>query len=190
VRRRLLNLLMILSLLTCGASVALWVRSRRPVVDYIAWRGQTTTLLFESGASRLWVSRWRGAAPVPIRPSRMDINWLLSGTVNPGSQSGRAIEIGYTTPPPAPSNCFGFAATHWDAMPGTTPPGSMHAVGVPWWAVVACTAAAPFVYTTRRLRRRRLQRVGLCPNCGYDLRATPGRCPECGTVARTASAVE
>jgi hypothetical protein len=32
----------------------------------------------------------------------------------------------------------------------------------------------------RHNRRLRLIDAGLCPACEYDLRATPGRCPECG----------
>ncbi|HTL29297.1 MAG TPA: hypothetical protein VL282_08750, partial [Tepidisphaeraceae bacterium] len=38
------------------------------------------------------------------------------------------------------------------------------------------------------LQRRRSRDANLCRNCGYDLRATPNRCPECGLVATTSSA--
>jgi hypothetical protein len=57
----------------------------------------------------------------------------------------------------------------------------------PAWFYLATTGITPAIFlllATRRLRtriiaRRRRQR-GLCTACGYDLRESPGLCPECG----------
>ena len=53
---------------------------------------------------------------------------------------------------------------------------------LPCWAIVLMTAPVPVLYVRRLrwLRRAFRARQGLCPGCGYDLRASTGRCPECG----------
>jgi hypothetical protein len=47
-------------------------------------------------------------------------------------------------------------------------------------AAALATSAAGFLLRRRARRQRDSLVQGLCPSCGYDLRATPGRCPECG----------
>jgi hypothetical protein len=53
---------------------------------------------------------------------------------------------------------------------------------VPYWFLVAVSSAFPLRFAISRYVRMRRGRRGACPECGYDLRATPERCPECGTV--------
>jgi hypothetical protein len=61
---------------------------------------------------------------------------------------------------------------------------------VPFWWIVVGMSILPLTWTIRRLRFRRRKQRGLCPTCGYDLRATPDRCPECGTPAAAATIPE
>jgi len=65
----------------------------------------------------------------------------------------------------------GFVLERWVVIPG-------------YW-LVAITGVLPAWQGVRLLARIRSRQLGVhnrCGRCGYDLRATPMRCPECGEV--------
>jgi hypothetical protein len=87
--------------------------------------------------------------------------------------------------PNQPATAFAF---RWNGNRA----GTRRELILPYWILVLLFAIAPAlsarrVWLHRRARRRR--RANACPACGYDLRASPERCPECGAMpARGAGA--
>lgn len=59
-------------------------------------------------------------------------------------------------------------------------------VSVPHWAVALVLMIGPaFWYIVPHRRRAKRRAANCCEHCGYDLRATPTRCPECGARPAT-----
>jgi hypothetical protein len=59
---------------------------------------------------------------------------------------------------------------------------------IPLGTIALLAMVAPTIIVIRwydnRCKAKKLRIVGLCHRCGYDLRATPDRCPECGTFVK------
>ena len=72
-------------------------------------------------------------------------------------------------------NGFGLG-THYDHE------GREFFISVDFWIMIVALAVLPTTWVVlKRLPGRRVD-TGTCRFCGYDLRATPNRCPECGVA--------
>ncbi len=182
--RRLLrwavNLLCLLSLLLCLATVGLWVRSHW-ICDLVCHS--------VAGRSATWIQSVHGRLHVVTTFDNFMYSetWYKTGAIS-RQTSWNGLLGGY---PAHPEWHFGFIYQTYSerCLAPRFARQTIHTtrnrlVVIPYWVPAALFALLPAVWLRRhfglRHRARRL-RLGLCLICGYDLRATPERCPECGT---------
>ena len=189
VKRHLFNTLALTSLVLGLMTAALWIRSGRDPngierIYYVHDRAYGVCSM--SGMVIIgvfWNLRW-------AESESPEFHWVRDEGM---------LTDGYLT------YFLTFTAAHWACPFGVICPFGVvsfeqtnsdgvsvgeRAVIAPDWSVMLACLALPLTTLGRHLVRRRRNRVGRCPSCGYDLRATPDRCPECGAVPKTPVAVQ
>jgi hypothetical protein len=184
-RQRLVSLFPWLALLLCVGTCVLWVRSYW-YEDYAIRGSASGVRTFRSREGEIVLS----INDVPYSGSSwqsglIDRNkpWGLPSPSSPTPAWECLYRLGFT-------HRYNVAVPNANAMArfaaiGRAVPPMTHLryVGVPYWLIVALLGAGPALRIVASFARRRGRRGGHCRTCGYDLRATPDRCPECGTAA-------
>jgi hypothetical protein len=170
VRRKLFNLAAAVSLVLFVVTLAYWVTSF--FVDVcLAWDSP-------AAESSCYVSCSLGEMQVgrnsrPPNPNKTGgFSWSFDGPTR-GLDQLTLLLGNYPQSEGSHFRFGGFAMFSYSVS-------SNHYISLWWpcWAATLLTAVVPASWVLSR------KKVGgsLCATCGYDLRATPERCPECGTI--------
>jgi hypothetical protein len=162
-RRWVFNGFSAISLLLCVASIALWIWS-----EYRSPYSPFPRNSFQRGAEVYGY----GIEPGVIQLSREGPTPFLAEPFVDDGLVGWDQTI----------NILGVQV-NWFSYPHIGPVKSRWVLLVePFWWITFVTSGLPALWTIQNIRRHRKRSNGFCTKCGYDLRATPARCPECGTV--------
>jgi hypothetical protein len=195
----LFNALTVLSLLSCVGSVGIWIRSYWRIDAYFSQvvtgtvhDNATVSRLAFTSTGRLRLSEIReesrrhSFSGPPWEPRRR-AEWVHEPGRANFSRSPQYDETG--------AHRYAFAGFEL-VLPTTAEPDRSarfyysqrpRVLTVPLAAVAAAAGVVPVWRFVRWYRVRARKRCGHCPACGYDLRATPDRCPECGAVVGESS---
>ena len=185
--RYTLNVLTILSLLLCVATVGLWVRSYQGC-ESVLWitadssKLKTLQCIWSSDHGRLRKDLLRDIYVVMLDFNERDHALRTVLSYKRDDSFSRVIHNEPVVPDANLDGRFGFyVSPEWNALyPSFNHLGSEWHLMFPHWAACAVVGLLPIARFARMYRSRTYP--GLCSRCRYDLRATPERCPECGTI--------
>jgi len=161
------NLVCLISLLVCLFVSGVGVRSYW-IEDFWIWYDNANTGLY-SNILRIGHGN--------IQYAWYDVSRLSGLNLAPGHYRRKPPDESHFNP----QAHFTFAGLRYDQSKGNYSSHLIAEMHLAW--PFTLTAVLPALWVIAYRRRRRRFRAGLCRVCGYDLRASPGRCPECGTTS-------
>ncbi|HEV8605197.1 MAG TPA: hypothetical protein VGQ99_07520 [Tepidisphaeraceae bacterium] len=200
-RRRLFTLSSTLSLLLFIATLTLWLRGQSSSTTlsftydrYLPDRSAASTQIHLISDKKIWLSFTSGR----VGPFNGHLVWGYH--INADQSGGRPRLTYYHQPYDVMTKWFFTHGTdgssalgplRWQFFTRTTPAAGekFHSLrlGLSHWLLALLFLLPPILHLQRLRKSRRAKILLLCPTCGYDLRATPTQCPECGKITKTAA---